>query len=158
MDEQTGRGDHAQVDVYTDGACSGNPGPGGWAAILVAGGRERELSGGERATTNQRMELMAAVAGLRALKKACRVTLYSDSAYMINGLRQRWYVKWRKNGWLNSNREPVKNRDLWEELAALIEEKGHVVQFGKVKGHSGHFYNERCDALAKAAIRADSTG
>ena len=158
MNERSGSGDYTQVDVYTDGACSGNPGPGGWAAILVAGGRERELSGGERATTNQRMELMAAVAGLRALKKACRVTLYSDSAYMINGLRQRWYVKWRKNGWLNSNREPVKNRDLWEELAALVEEKGHVVQFGKVKGHSGHFYNERCDALAKAAIRADSTG
>ena len=147
-----------EVSVYTDGACSGNPGPGGWAAILVVGERERELSGREPQTTNQRMELMAAVAGLRALKRACRVTLYSDSAYMINGLKQRWYVTWRKNGWLNSNREPVKNRDLWEDLVELIEDKGHEVTFGKVKGHSGHVYNERCDALARAAIRADSTG
>ena len=146
------------VSVYTDGACSGNPGPGGWAAILVAGQRERELSGRESQTTNQRMELMAAIGGLRALKRACRVTLYSDSAYMINGLTQRWYVTWRKNGWLNSQREPVKNRDLWEELVALIEDKGHEVTFGKVKGHSGHAYNERCDALARAAIRGDSTG
>ena len=153
--EQDGR---MEVSVYTDGACSGNPGPGGWAAILVVGERERELSGREPQTTNQRMELMAAVAGLRALKRECSVTLYSDSAYMINGLKQRWYVTWRKNGWLNSKREPVKNRDLWEELVELIEGKGHEVTFGKVKGHSGHAYNERCDALARAAIRADSTG
>lgn len=143
------------VFVYTDGACSGNPGPGGWAAILVASERERELTGAEPLTTNQRMELMAAVEGLRALKRGCLVTLYSDSAYLVNGMRQRWYVGWQKNGWKNSQGQPVKNRDLWEAL--LAEAERHEIRFDKVKGHSGHVYNERCDELARGAIRALST-
>lgn len=144
------------VSVYTDGACSGNPGPGGWAAILVAAGGERELTGAEPLTTNQRMELTAAVEGLRALKRSCRVTVYSDSAYLVNGMRQRWYSAWQKNGWKNSQGQPVKNRDLWEAL--LAEMARHEVHFDKVKGHSGHAYNERCDELARGAIRALSTG
>ena len=144
------------VDVYTDGACKGNPGPGGWAAILVAAGRERALTGAEPATTNQRMELRAAVEGLRALTRSCDVSLYSDSAYLVNGMTQKWYVKWQRAGWVNSKGEPVKNRDLWEAL--LAELKRHEVRFGKVRGHSGHAYNERCDALAKEAIRTLSTG
>ena len=138
------------VDIYTDGACSGNPGPGGWAAILVAGEHEREVSGGESHTTNQRMEIQAVVEGLRVLSRSCQVTVFSDSAYVVNCMTQKWYVKWQQSGWVNSSREPVKNRDLWE---ALIAELGrHRVAFGKVKGHSGHHYNERCDQLARAAV------
>ncbi|WP_425450687.1 ribonuclease HI [Sulfoacidibacillus thermotolerans] len=138
------------VSIYTDGACSGNPGPGGWAAILVFGERELELSGGEEQTTNQRMEIRAVLEGLRALKRPCKVTVYSDSAYVVNCFTQKWYVKWQKTGWVNSNRQPVKNKDLWEQL--IDEVVLHEVQFGKVKGHSGHHYNERCDELARAAI------
>lgn len=140
-----------KVDLYTDGACSGNPGPGGWAAILVAGDTEKEVSGGEKHTTNQRMEIMAAVEGLKVLKRTCKVTLYSDSAYLINCMTQKWYVGWQRSGWLNSQKQPVKNRDLWEELLAVVA--GHQLQFGKVKGHSGHVYNERCDELARLAVR-----
>ncbi|KYP82077.1 ribonuclease HI [Ferroacidibacillus organovorans] len=138
------------VELYTDGACSGNPGPGGWSAILVNGAKERELSGGEAETTNQRMEILAAVEGLKALKKPCEVALHSDSAYLINCINEKWYVKWRKNGWVNSKKEAVKNRDLWEQLLPLLDV--HHVTFVKVKGHSGHAYNERCDALARAAV------
>jgi len=138
------------VDIYTDGACSGNPGPGGWAAILVAGEREREVSGGESHTTNQRMEIQAVVEGLRALSRPCQVTVFSDSAYVINCMTQKWYVKWRQSGWVNSSRQPVKNRDLWEALLGELDR--HHIAFGKVKGHSGHIYNERCDQLAKAAV------
>ncbi len=140
-----------QVQIYTDGACSGNPGPGGWAAILVSGDHEKELSGGESHTTNQRMELQAAVEGLKALNRSCTVTLYSDSAYLVNAMTKKWYLTWQKTGWINSKREPVKNKDLWEQL--LHQVGIHDVQFGKVKGHSGHHYNERCDALARAAVK-----
>ncbi|MCI0182496.1 MAG: ribonuclease HI [Acidibacillus sp.] len=139
------------VSIYTDGACSGNPGPGGWAAILVWGERELELSGGESHTTNQRMEIQAVVEGLRGLKRPCKVTVYSDSAYVVNCFTQKWYVKWQRTGWVNSSNQPVKNRDLWELLIEQLDL--HDVQFGKVKGHSGHHYNERCDALARAAVK-----
>lgn len=143
--------ERSHVDIYTDGACSGNPGPGGWAAILVGSGRERELSGGEAHTTNQRMEIQAVVEGLRALKRPCEVTVFSDSAYVINCMTQRWYVKWQREGWLNSQRQPVANKDLWEALLEAVNT--HAVSFGKVKGHSGHHYNERCDELARAASK-----
>lgn len=143
--------DVTQVQIYTDGACSGNPGPGGWAAILVAGENEKELSGGQSHTTNQRMELQAAVEGLKALNRSCTVILYSDSAYLVNAMTKKWYLAWQKTGWVNSKREPVKNKDLWEKLLEQIDK--HDVQFGKVKGHSGHHYNERCDVLARAAVK-----
>jgi ribonuclease HI len=136
--------------MYTDGACSGNPGPGGWGVILIEGGQERELSGGERATTNQRMELTAPLEGLRSLAGRRHVAIYSDSAYVINCFRDRWYERWRKNGWINSTRKPVENRDLWEPLIAEVER--HHVTWHKVAGHSGHPLNDRADALARAAI------
>ncbi len=138
------------VSIYTDGACSGNPGPGGWAAIVIDGGREREISGGETSTTNQRMELQAAIEGLRALEGRRRVALYSDSAYVVNCFRDKWYVRWRQNGWRNAQKKPVENRDLWEALIALAER--HDVSWHKVTGHSGDPLNERADRLARAAI------
>jgi ribonuclease HI len=138
------------VSLYTDGACSGNPGPGGWAAILVYGEHEKALSGGEKDTTNQRMEIAAVVEGLKALTRPCHVKVYSDSAYVVNAFHQQWYVAWKRNGWRNSKNEPVKNRELWEAL--LTEVAKHKVEFCKVKGHSGHQYNERCDALAREAV------
>ncbi|MCL6626213.1 ribonuclease HI [Alicyclobacillus shizuokensis] len=138
------------VTIYTDGACSGNPGPGGWAAVLVHQDQRKEISGGERLTTNQRMELTAVCEALERLHYPCQVMLYSDSAYVVNCIRQRWYVNWRRNGWRNSKGEPVQNRDLWERLLGLLET--HQVQFGKVKGHAGVVLNERCDQLARAAI------
>lgn len=138
------------VILYTDGACSGNPGPGGWAAILQWNGHVKELSGGEPETTNQRMELKAVIEGLKALKRPCDVIVHSDSAYVVNCFKQRWYVNWRKNGWMNSKGEPVQNRDLWEELLDAIN--GHRVRFEKVKGHAGEKWNERCDELARSAI------
>ena len=138
------------IVMYTDGACSGNPGPGGWGAILIEAGRKRELSGGENPTTNQRMELTAPLEGLRALEGRRRVDIYSDSAYVINCFRDRWYERWRKNGWLNSQKKPVENRDLWEALIALVEQ--HDVTWHKVAGHSGDPLNDRADALARAAI------
>jgi ribonuclease HI len=137
--------------MYTDGACSGNPGPGGWGAILIEAGRERELSGGENPTTNQRMELTAPIEGLRALEGPRQVAIYSDSAYVINCFRDRWYERWRKNGWLSSKKKPVENRDLWEVLIALVEQ--HDVTWHKVAGHSGDPLNDRADALARGAIR-----
>jgi len=141
-----------KVEIYTDGACSGNPGPGGWAAILVASDKEKELSGGEKHTTNQRMEIMAAVEGLKALTRPCAVTIFSDSAYLVNCMTQKWYVNWQRTGWLNSQRQPVKNQDLWQALLTAME--GHQLTYGKVKGHSGHTYNERCDELARLAAKA----
>ncbi|WP_206881222.1 ribonuclease HI [Alicyclobacillus mali (ex Roth et al. 2021)] len=138
------------VILYTDGACSGNPGPGGWAAILQWKGHVKELSGGEPETTNQRMELKAVIEGLKALKRPCDVIVHSDSAYVVNCFKQGWYVNWRKNGWMNSKGEPVQNRDLWEELLDAIN--GHRVRFEKVKGHAGVKWNERCDELARGAI------
>ncbi len=136
-----------EVSLYTDGACRGNPGPGGWGAILVYGKHERELSGGERETTNNRMELMAAISGLEALKERCSVTLYSDSKYLTDAYLEGWVESWREHGW-RRGREPLKNPDLWERLSRLTDY--HEVSFVWVKGHNGHSYNERCDALATA--------
>ena len=134
-----------QVDIYTDGACRGNPGRGGWGAVLVYGGREKEMSGGERETTNNRMELMAAIAGLEALKESCSVTLYSDSKYLVDAYLQDWVTQWHDKGW-RRGKDELKNPDLWEKLYALTEM--HKVSFVWVKGHNGHPYNERCDLLA----------
>lgn len=139
-----------EVVIYTDGACSGNPGPGGYGAVLMAGEHHKEISGGEKETTNQRMELLAVIAALKLLKYPCSVKLHSDSAYLINCFKSRWYVNWEKNGWINSLKQPVANRDLWEELLRLY--RIHQIQFIKVKGHSGDRWNERCDELARAAV------
>jgi len=136
------------VSIYTDGACRGNPGRGGWGAILVYGRHERELSGGERETTNNRMELQAAIAGLRALREPCEVDLYSDSKYLVDAFVQGWVRGWVREGFREGKRDAVKNPDLWRELLALTEL--HTVRFIWVKGHNGHDYNERCDALATA--------
>ncbi|MGI6169126.1 MAG: ribonuclease HI [Christensenellales bacterium] len=140
-----------QIKVYTDGACSNNPGPGGWAAILLYQGHEKEISGSEAYTTNNRMELMAAIQGLMALKEGCQVELYSDSAYLVNAFEKGWLIAWQRNGWKNSKKEPVENQDLWKLL--LNTSKGHQVRYTKVKGHSDNEYNNRCDKLAKEAIR-----
>jgi len=140
------------VEIYTDGACSGNPGPGGWGAILLYGPHEKEISGFEAMTTNQRMELTAAIKALESLKRPCRVKLYSDSAYLINAFTQGWIENWRRNGWLNAQKKPVSNADLWRRLEDLAEI--HEIQWIKVKGHSDNKYNNRCDALARAAIEA----
>lgn len=134
-----------EVELYTDGACRGNPGKGGYGAILVYGKYEKEISGGERETTNNRMELMAAIAGLSALKEPCRVKLYSDSKYLVDAYNQGWVYSWREAGW-KRGREELKNPDLWDRLFTLTEM--HEVTFIWVKGHNGHDYNERCDALA----------
>jgi ribonuclease HI len=138
------------VIIYTDGACSGNPGPGGWGAILSYQGKSKEISGGEPLTTNQRMEITAVYEALKLLKRPCQVVVYSDSAYVINCFQQKWYVSWRKNGWKNSKGDPVQNRDLWEALLAEVDK--HQVRFEKVKGHAGVDLNERCDELARRAI------
>lgn len=137
-----------KVDLYTDGACSGNPGPGGWGAILRYKGVEKELSGGENPTTNNRMELSAAIAGLEILKEKCAVTLYTDSQYVANGISKGWAASWRKNGWKKSDKTPALNADLWARLLELTEY--HNVTFVWVKGHAGHPENERCDRLAVA--------
>ena len=137
------------IRIYTDGACRGNPGPGGWGALLVAGERERELWGGEPLTTNNRMELTAAIRGLEALKRRCRVDLYTDSQYVRNGIRE-WLAQWKKRGWKTADKKPVKNQDLWERLDELVG--GHDVEWHWVRGHSGHDGNERADALANRGI------
>ena len=134
------------VDIYTDGACRGNPGKGGWGAILVYGGREKELCGGEPMTTNNRMELSAVIAALRALREPCDITLTSDSKYVIDAITRGWVYSWRNNGWKKADRSPALNVDLWEQLLALLEQ--HHVEFVWVRGHNGHPYNERCDVLA----------
>ena len=136
-----------EVSLYTDGACRGNPGRGGWGAILVYGEHERELSGGEAVTTNNRMELIGAIEGLSALKEPCRVTLYSDSKYLTDAFNEGWVDSWQSHGWQRGRAE-LKNPDLWQRLYALTKE--HEVKFIWVKGHAGHAYNERCDALATA--------
>lgn len=135
-----------KVNVYTDGACRGNPGRGGWGAILVYGAKEKELCGGEPETTNNRMELSAVIAALSALKEPCEVTVTTDSQYVVNAIEKGWLEGWRKNGWRKSDRGQVLNVDLWKELWALLET--HTVNFVWVKGHNGHPYNERCDKLA----------
>ena len=146
----------SEVTIYTDGACSGNPGPGGWAAILMAGGAKKEMSGGERDTTNNRMELMAVIEGLKALKRPCKVDIYSDSAYVVNAFEQNWIGKWVKNGWKNSAKAEVANSDLWKELIDLTST--HKVTFQKVKGHADNEFNNRCDVLAVAEWKKISEG
>ena len=134
------------VTLYTDGACSGNPGPGGWGAILSYNGVEKELSGGDANTTNNRMELLAVIFGLEALKEPCRVELYSDSKYVIDGLSKGWAASWRKNGWRKADKKPALNPDLWEKLLNLVEK--HELSYHWVKGHADNPYNNRCDQLA----------
>jgi len=139
----------AVVDIYTDGACLGNPGPGGYAAILRWGDLEKEIVDGLAQTTNNRMELMAVLAGLKALKYPCRVRIHTDSQYISRAINEGWIDKWKKNGWQTAQKAGVKNKDLWEELIRLMEI--HKVQFVWIRGHSGHKYNERCDSLARKA-------
>ena len=134
------------VNIYTDGACRGNPGKGGWGTILVYEGREKELFGGDAETTNNRMELSAVIAGLSALKEPCRVTLTTDSQYVVNAIEKGWLDAWQKNNWRISDKKEVLNIDLWRALLILLEK--HEVEFVWVKGHNGHPYNERCDKLA----------
>jgi ribonuclease HI len=138
------------ITLYTDGACSGNPGPGGWAAIIIDGDQERIVSGAEAHTTNQRMELTAAIEGLAAIPAGRRVHLHSDSAYIVNCFRDRWWERWEKNGWKNAQKQPVVNRDLWERLVA--ENRRHDVVWHKVAGHADDVLNNRVDALARGAI------
>ena len=135
-----------EITIYTDGACSGNPGPGGWAAILMFGNIKKEISGGLPNTTNNIMELTAVIEALKLLKRPCKVNLYSDSAYVVNAFEQKWIYGWLKNNWKTANKEPVKNKELWEELYSFT--KIHDVTFNKVKGHSTNEYNNRCDELA----------
>ena len=139
----------AEVEIFTDGACRGNPGPGGWAAILRYRGVEKELSGYAAPTTNNRMEMMAAISGLEALKRRCRVKLYSDSQYLRDGITK-WIHGWKRNGWRTAERQPVKNVDLWQRLDAAAAR--HIVDWQWVRGHSGHPENERADTLARARI------
>jgi ribonuclease HI len=138
-----------KVDIWTDGACSGNPGPGGWGVVLVAMGKQRELSGSEPETTNNRMELMAAIKGLEALKRPCAVEIHTDSEYLKNGVTT-WIHGWKRNGWKTADKKPVKNTDLWQTLDEAI--KPHQITWTWVKGHAGDPMNERCDELARAAI------
>jgi ribonuclease HI len=140
-----------EVLIHTDGGCAGNPGPGGWAAVLRHGERVREISGGEPATTNNRMELRAAIEGLRALKEPCTVQLFTDSEYLRNGITQ-WIKGWKARGWITKDKQPVKNADLWRELDSACAR--HRVTWGWLKGHAGHADNERCDVLAGEAIQA----
>ncbi len=140
-----------KVIIYTDGACSGNPGPGGWGAVLMCQGKEKEIMGCKKETTNNVMELTAVVEGLKLLKYPCEVELYSDSAYVVNAFSQGWIYNWVKNNWKTASKEPVKNQELWQELYNLTQT--HKVKFNKVKGHSDNIYNNRCDELARSAIK-----
>ena len=139
-----------EVEIFTDGACSGNPGPGGWAAILRSGTCEKEISGGEPSTTNNRMELMAVIKGLEALRKSSNVTVYTDSRYVMDGAT-RWMPRWQLNGWRTADKKPVKNDDLWRALEAAA--RTHRVAWKWIRGHSGHTENTRVDALARGAVR-----
>lgn len=140
-----------QVTIYTDGGCSPNPGPGGYGVVLLYGSHRRELSGGYRRTTNNRMELLGAIRALQALKEPCEVQLWSDSQYVVNGIMKGWARRWRSNGWRRSDKGTAENHDLWEQLLALCEK--HSVRFEWLRGHAGHPENERCDELAGAAAR-----
>lgn len=135
-----------KITIYTDGACRGNPGKGGWGAVLIYNGKSKELSGGARETTNNKMELTAAIEALRALKEPCEVELYSDSKYLTDAINKGWIYGWKKNGWIKSDKKPALNVDLWEQLLALMQT--HKVTYIWVKGHNGTPYNERCDELA----------
>ena len=140
-----------EIDIYTDGACSGNPGPGGRGAVLIYQENKKQLSGYQPEDTNNRMELFAAIQGLSALKESCVVNLYSDSSYLVNAFEKHWIEKWQRNGWKTSTKSPVENQDLWKLL--LIHVRKHQVRFIKVKGHSDNQYNNRCDEMAVAAIK-----
>lgn len=145
-----------KVQIFTDGACKGNPGPGGWGAILRCGDHQKELSGFEPATTNNRMELMAAISALNALKEPCEVELVSDSQYLSKGITE-WIGDWKRRGWLTASKKPVMNRDLWEQIDTLS--KKHIIHWKWIKGHAGHLENERCDELANESIaQAKSIG
>lgn len=139
-----------EVIIYTDGACSGNPGPGGWGSILMYKDNKKEIFGAKKDTTNNVMELTAVIEALKLLKFKCKVSVYSDSAYVVNAFNQKWIYGWMKNGWKNASKEPVKNKELWQELYELT--KVHEVNFVKVKGHSDNKYNNRCDEMARNAI------
>lgn len=141
--------EHQVIDLYTDGACKGNPGPGGWGALLRFGDHEKELCGGEAETTNNRMELMAVIEGLRALKRACKVRVHTDSQYVQKGISE-WIANWRRRGWKTADGKPVKNQDLWQVLDTLAS--GHEIEWHWVKGHAGHPENERADALANMGV------
>lgn len=143
-----------KVEIYTDGACSGNPGVGGWAAILMYNGHKKEISGYDKNTTNNRMELFAIIQGLAQLKEPCEVKIYSDSAYAVEAFNKNWIDNWKNNDWKTAEKKEVKNRDLWNDL--LIKIKKHSVKFIKVKGHSDNEFNNRCDELAKNAIKSCS--
>jgi len=139
-----------KITIYTDGACSGNPGPGGWAAILMYKEHKKEISGHAKDSTNNIMEITAVIEGLKALKRPCEVEVYSDSSYVVNAFKNDWIENWKSNGWRTANKNPVKNQELWEELYELI--KVHKVEFIKVKGHGDNEYNNRCDELARMEI------
>ena len=143
-----------KVVIYTDGACSGNPGPGGWGTILMYKNVKKEISGYMENTTNNIIEITAVIEGLKLLKYECEVEIYSDSAYVVNAFNNHWIEGWRKKNWINSSKEPVKNKELWQELYNLT--KQHNVKFIKVKGHSDNEYNNRCDELARLAIKENS--
>ncbi len=134
------------IDIYTDGACSGNPGPGGWGSILRYNGVEKELSGSQKETTNNRMELTAVIEALKALKEPCEATIYTDSKYVCDAITKKWVYSWQKNGWRKADKKPALNVDLWEELLALLDK--HKCEFVWLKGHAGHPENERCDKMA----------
>ena len=138
-----------KVTIYTDGACSGNPGPGGYGAVLIYNGNEKEISGGEKSTTNNKMEMMGVIKALEMLKEKCDVEVYSDSAYVVNSINNKWVYSWKKNNWIKSDKSKAKNIELWERLLELIDY--HNVKFVKVKGHADNEYNNRCDKLAVKA-------
>ncbi|MCL2578270.1 MAG: ribonuclease HI [Defluviitaleaceae bacterium] len=140
-----------KIKIYTDGACSGNPGPGGYGAVLIYGSHRKEISGGEDMTTNNRMEIMGVIKGLEMLKEPCEVELYSDSRYVVDAIEKGWAVRWQKNNWMRNKKEPALNPDLWEVLLRLLRK--NKVTFHWVKGHSGHAENERCDELARSEIK-----
>lgn len=140
-----------EISIYTDGACSGNPGPGGWGAVLLYHEKKKEISGFERLTTNNQMELTAAIEGIKQLKESCHIDLYTDSAYLCNAFQQGWLDNWQRNGWKTSKKLPVENQELWKELLRLG--KIHAITYHKVKGHSDNKWNNRCDELATGAIR-----
>lgn len=140
-----------EISIYTDGACSGNPGKGGWGALLIAGENKKEISGAEKDTTNNRMELTAPIEALKLVKRPCKIKLYSDSAYLVNAFTNGWIYNWQKNGWKTADKKDVKNRDLWEEIYKFTQI--HKIEWIKVKGHSDNEYNNLCDKLAVAAIK-----
>jgi len=143
-----------QVVIYTDGACKGNPGPGAYAAVLLSGDHRKEIAAGYRLTTNNRMELLAAISALELLQKPCKVDLHSDSKYLVQAINDHWIVGWQKKGWVNSKKEPVKNQDLWRRLITVMD--SHDISWHWVKGHAGNPENERCDVLANEAVSGDN--